>query len=375
MPRINIIRATPIKRTVRVIQCEGIFDISPLEQSSESWTLDLELPETWNIGLIVGPSGSGKSTMLRELYSDSLTRRYSWSDSNSIVDDFPKSMGVREIVELLCSVGFSSPPSWLRPFRVLSNGEQFRVALARALTENDDTIAIDEFSSVVDRTVAQISSSAFQRTVRRRNQQAVLASCHYDIIDWLEPDWIFEPHLNKMQRGRLWRRPKIDLKIYRVHHSAWRIFRKHHYLDTDLNHAAICFVALWQDRPVAFSAWLNLVSGSTAGKREHRTVTLPDFQGIGIGNALSELCAALWRGLGFRAFSTTSHPAMIRHRNKSPLWNMHRAPAFGAHGGRAWRAKGLNKRVALHRLTAGFEFVGPALNTDLSRRILAAPTA
>lgn len=40
---------------------------------------------------------------------------------------------IKEITGLFTAVGFSSPPSWARPYRVLSNGEQFRCDLAPAL--------------------------------------------------------------------------------------------------------------------------------------------------------------------------------------------------------------------------------------------------
>ena len=40
---------------------------------------------------------------------------------------------IKEITRLFTAVGFSSPPSWIKPYHVLSNGEQFRCDLARAL--------------------------------------------------------------------------------------------------------------------------------------------------------------------------------------------------------------------------------------------------
>ena len=63
-------------------------------------------------------------------------------------------------------------------------------------------------------------------------------------------------------------------------------------------------------------------------------MTLPDYQGVGIGNALSDSIASLWRGLGYRALSTTTHPAMIRARARSPHWQMHRPPSQAR--GPAW---------------------------------------
>lgn len=362
MSGVNIVKGIDIQRTPRVMQVEGIFDVPPSQRSEEHWNVDLTLPESWNIGLIVGPSGSGKTTVARELFSDALVSGWDWPDNKSILDGFPISMSIKEIVELLSSVGFSSPPSWVRPFHVLSNGEQFRVNMARTLAEMPTLAVVDEFTSVVDRTVAQIGSAAIAKTIRRRNQQFIAVSCHYDIIDWLEPDWVYQPHTNELQAGRcLWRRPTINLTIQRVHHSAWQLFRKHHYLDTNLNTSAACFVAFWNDVPVAFSSWLHFLSGSRdKTKREHRTVCLPDYQGVGIGNALSDYCAAMFKGLGFSSISTTSNPSMTYSRNRSTNWKMTKSPKRNSAGGKFSKDKRFH--FAINRLTAGFEYVGPALS-------------
>jgi hypothetical protein len=86
-------------------------------------------------------------------------------------------------------------------------------------------------------------------------------------------------------------------------------------------------------------------------------VTLPDYQGAGIGHALSSLIASMWRALGYWATSTTTHPALIQARRRSPFWALHRAPSFAEeHEG---RLPGL--RHATTRLTAGFKYTGPAL--------------
>jgi hypothetical protein len=208
----------------------------------------------------------------------------------------------------------------------------------------------------VDRNVAQIGSAAIAKTVRRRNQKFIAVSCHYDILDWLEPDWVYEPATDTLTLGRSLRRPKIELEVCRIHYAAWQLFRKHHYLDTTLNKAAACFLITWRGVPVAFSSWLPMPSGTLKNAwREHRTVTLPDFQGVGIGNAASAYCASIMRGLGKRAFSSTSHPAMIGARDRSPLWRVSRATGLAA-------ADGGGKFVhSTRRLTAGFEYIGPAM--------------
>jgi hypothetical protein len=424
-----------------------MFDVPSAERSEMRLAADLPLEERdWQIGLIVGPSGCGKSTLARELFPQALGMGFDWPEDRSIVDAFPAAMGIREIVGLLSSVGFSSPPSWLRPFRVLSNGEQFRVTLARALAESPELAVIDEFTSVVDRTVARIGSAAIARTIRRGapgtpRRRLVAVSCHYDIIDWLAPDWVYDPAANEFQwrwlpggvaevkgvervegdssagrcdgvdatvrcqlstdnsRACLFARPAIELEIARVHRSAWQLFKPHHYLSAKLHKGAKCFVAFVREdegverveevkeveganelrisldagraqirnsksefrnpflRPAAFTAVIHRPDAKGGFWAEHRTVCLPDFQGVGIGNALSEFVAALFVATGKRYCSRTSHPAMIRHRARSPLWSMHEAPALGSRHSGKYAA--FNRSAALERLTAGFRFVGP----------------
>lgn len=357
MPRVDIVRAIPIERTPRVMQLEGIFDVTPAERSEVRWQVELPIEQKeWSIGLVVGPSGCGKSTLARELFGDALVTRYSWPEERSIVDAFPAGVPIRDITMLLSSVGFSSPPSWVRPFHVLSTGEQFRTTVARAIAENPDKLfAIDEFTSVVDRTVAQIGSCAIAKTVRRRRQKFVAVSCHRDIIDWLQPDWTYDPSTDTFQWRELQRRPPIRLAINRVHPSTWRIFSKHHYLTATLHRAARCFVAFVDQSPVAFHSYLPAV-GFPNTWRGHRSVTLPDYQGAGIGNALITYLAGMWAGLGARVLRITGHPAEIASAKRSPQWRMIRKPSM--------TGKDVGGKVRQHattRLTASFEYAGAAL--------------
>src|SRR5262249_12527004 len=153
---------SPVVLSPRVQQIQGMFDLAPEKTSRLTWDVSLPLEERpWSIGLITGPSGCGKSTIARRLWpsavrwQDALT----WPSDRSVLDAFPSSLPVKEVVALLSSVGFSSPPAWLRPFQVLSTGQQFRVTLARLLAEADSLIVFDEFTSTVDRTVAQVGSA------------------------------------------------------------------------------------------------------------------------------------------------------------------------------------------------------------------------
>jgi len=361
-----------IRRTPRVMQVEGIFDVPAKEKCSLSWSVDLPIEDAdWNVGLIVGPSGCGKSTIARNLWGDLVDREHEWPRDKSVLDAFPEEMSVKDVVALMSSVGFSSPPSWLRPYDVLSNGERFRVKIARMLAEAPDLTVVDEYSSVVDRTVAKIGSAAIAKTVRRRGQKFIAVTCHEDVEEWLQPDWVYRPAEGRFARRSLQRRPDIRLEINRVHHSAWRLFSKHHYLSAAHNPAATAFVAFWEGKPVAFDSWLPFVGrlrGKKRAYRGHRTVCLPDYQGVGIGNYLFQQVARCFSGLGFRAFSNTAHPAQIHHRMKSPDWRMTAAPRSTAKDG--GEHKEMGKSRAWNRLMASFEFIGDPMPRDEANRML-----
>jgi len=344
-----------------------MFELPPTLKSEVQWSGELPIDSRpWSIGMIVGPSGSGKSTLAREMFGDSLITQFDWSHDRSIVDDFPRSLGIKQITAMLSQVGFSSPPSWLRPFRCLSNGEQFRVTLARAMAENADLFVIDEFTSVVDRTVAQIGSAAIAKSIRLSGHRMIAVGCHYDVIDWLQPDWIYEPHTNQFQWRSLCRRPPIELEIIRCDTSLWNRFKRHHYLDTSLNKSAKCFAALYKSEPVAFTAVLHFPHPTASRWREHRTVCLPDYQGVGIGNALSEFVASMFRATGKPYSSVTSNPAMITHRAKSKNWNMRATPMLHAKVGKTSSIKGFTS--ASSRLTASFDYTGP-IRTDDAKKL------
>src|SRR5207302_1929939 len=121
--------------------------------------------------------------------------------------------------------------------------------------------------------------------------------------------------------------------------------------------------------PATFTAVLFHPHPTRPGWREHRTVCLPDFQGIGLGSAMSEFIASIYRATGKPYFSTTSHPSLVRHRARSPLWRLTRKP-----GMKTDHHSGLSTHSSLGRLTAGFEYIGPRRTEDAERLgVLARP--
>jgi GNAT superfamily N-acetyltransferase len=121
--------------------------------------------------------------------------------------------------------------------------------------------------------------------------------------------------------GRYLCRPKIDISIYSCKYNLWELFKKHHYLNNKLNKASRCYVGIWNNEIICFSAAITYPSGTVKNAwREHRTVVLPDYQGMGIGTRFSDAIAQIFVDEGKRYFSRTAHPRMGEYRNKSSLW-------------------------------------------------------
>lgn len=354
MPRLRPVVETPVRRTARVLQVEGLFDVPPAERREKTWDLTVDLDaQPWQVGLIVGPSGAAKTTVARALFGTDWERPLEWDPTAAVVDNFPETLGIREIVGWLTAVGFGSAPHWLQPFHTLSTGEQFRVSVARQLAETDLAI-VDEFTSVVDRQVAQVASHAIQKAVRRTTKRLVALSCHYDVLDWLQPDWVLQPHLGTFDWRHLQRRPPITLAIHAVDRAAWTLFRHHHYLSGRLQPNARCFGAWLGEELVAFNAVTPFPHATThTVMMGHRLVVLPDYQGLGIGGRFDEWLGEYLYQHGYR--NVVAHPAMIATYRRSPRWReMSSVPRSSRSASAALRRR---HYVGSGRGTHSFEYV------------------
>lgn len=204
---VSVVRESKPSSSFRVNCVRNEFDYQP-ESVCEKFNGTIDMPDVWNVGCIVGSSGSGKSTILNELFENTVVDLPS-ERAMSVIDDMPSSVSVKDIEMMFTNLGFSSVPSWLKPYAVLSNGEKMRADLAYTLlSANDDSpVSFDEFTSVVDRDVAENLSVSLQKTVRRENKRFIAVTCHRDVLDWLQPDWVYDTDVCKM----------IDPKVSSLH--------------------------------------------------------------------------------------------------------------------------------------------------------------
>lgn len=333
------------------------FDIQNREETYVSIPMNISKAKDfdWNIGVILGGSGSGKTTILKQCGK---IKNPDFNADKSLISNFDW-LEPKDAAFVLTSIGLSSVPTWLRPFHLLSNGEQYRAKLAYVVASANDgeVILIDEYTSVVDRDVAKAMSFALQKYIRRENKKIILASCHYDILEWLMPDWTCSPQKGGvLERGEWLRqgRPKITLQVSRVEAETWNIFKKHHYLTEDVNKSCKFLLFEWNEKPVGIIALINQPNkgGKASAMGISRIVVLPDYQGMSIGVHICEFSAAILinNGASNVYIKTISH-ALGKYMSKSKKW---KPTGNNGKNGRT-DAKAKNRKI---RPSYCYEYVG-----------------
>jgi len=172
------------------IKAAQSVDLNIKEKLTHELKVDTDFPVEWNVGVIIGNSGSGKSTLAAKLFG---FESFEPDSSKAIIDQFPDSWTYEQRAAALCGMGLSSVPCWIRPMRTLSTGQQARATAALKLEHAGSvTIVLDEWTSTVDRNVAMIMSERLSKFARSNKKHVVVCACHFDILAWLQPDWIID---------------------------------------------------------------------------------------------------------------------------------------------------------------------------------------
>ena len=350
--------------TYRAARVKSLFNA----ESGCNFDLEVEadLSGDWQIGAIVGASGSGKTSIGRQLFGGGriVDLAEGWPADKPIIDAISPDGDFNAVCDTLSAVGLDSVPSWLRPFRVLSNGEQFRAGLARLILDGEGDCVVDEFTSVVDRQIARIGSLAFQKKWRKtEGRKVVVCSPHYDILDWLQPDWVIDTNEGTFERGRHRQRPEIKLEILKTDSGYWRYFKPHYYLDLPMPPAAEYFVGTVGGELCCHMAVAPRFNNGTY--RGTRLVTMPEWQGVGIATTFLDWVAEYHlqgngrKGRKYPMDFHTSHPGLCAYFRSSPKWTQISAATHGGNKAKAKKSAKVMSGYGGHfRAIQGFRYLG-----------------
>lgn len=297
--------------------------VTQTEFSRRIVELPNELPD-FQLMAVIGGSGSGKSTLLHTMAS---TGKYhfpgkTYRTGTAIVSNFASR---DDAVARLSAVGLKSIPTWVKPREVLSIGEGFRADLALNI---DDYTLFDEFTSTVDRNVARSCCTSLGKYIRRSGKKGiVVCSCHKDFIERLKPDLVLDiDNLSVYDLRGVEFQNLIQIDICRTQEkSLWNVFKEHHYMSSELNGACHFYVMRLHDTGElvgCFSTLSQMTGTKKWGWRVHRTVVLPDYQGLGISSRTLNFFGDYYHKQGrFLSIRTSSIP-MLNSLKNNPLWEV-----------------------------------------------------
>lgn len=349
---VTIDQSVPASDSYRAARVKSLFNATDEQATRFRLTANLPIDDDgWRVGLVVGPSGSGKSSIGRALWDGAaFYEGQDWPPDAPIIDAIAPGGDFDAITGALSQAGLGDVPAWLRPYGVLSTGQRFRADLARILAEAPPRVVVDEFTSVVDRQIARVGAQAFSKAWKRTGGQAVLLSCHYDITEWLQPDWVYDTATHEFTRGSVQPRPPVDVEIRLGGWDLWPLFKSHHYLDSGPMIGAKCYVAFVDGEPVAH---LGMGTAQVAAKRNGRRVAaveargcrlvvMPEWQGAGVGmRFLNTVCELQRVGEGVlpgRRMTTifhTSHPQLCASLRRDRRWRQVSAALHGVNKGKS----------------------------------------
>lgn len=365
MKNYSITLKSPVSNSFRCKKAADSLDIDVEKKSVHHLSVDADITTDFNIGLVIGVSGSGKTTFAKEIYGSEVFKN-DIDESKPIIEQFPKEMTYDECAQVLNGVGLTSVPCWIRPVYTLSNGQKARAEVALQLCGDKEIIVIDEWTSVVDRTVAKVMSVCVQKMARRQKKKVILLSCHYDIVDWVNPDWIIDCNKqNYTNRRLLWldykREEKLNFEIRKADRKTWKMFSKYHYLSDKLPGGHIeTFGLFHNEEQIGFQCFANYVPwGNKLKKKQmhsNRTVVHPDYAGLGLGvmiiNETSKLMSVEF-DVRAKFTSTPIYKAFVRHPDKWKLTTVERKMKANLSGNMT-RAGGFREKVK----TYSFKYIG-----------------
>lgn len=334
--------------------CEDIIKTFGL--SEEGWMeslSNLDIPKDGVI-LITGASGVGKSLLLKDI-----SRHF--SNIRKIPNDIDKEKSIAEIISYgdageviryLSKFGLGEPRILIGPFSHLSDGQKERFLIALALLQGVGPLILDEFTTRLDRRTALIVAMNLGKILRSNKQSAFIASCHDDIVDFLNPDI----HIKLCSNGKhriVNKKPKstnilksLEIKIKKGSIDDYKKLSRYHYENDNPNdidmlaplvdHVVTAYskgelvgvnlcIRPW---PKAFDIFPEFSEINKYVLQSFRVIVHPQYRGIGLTKALDVIPNANTKILlSWSAFSSYySFPILASYqRLNSPFETMSHA--------------------------------------------------
>lgn len=319
---------SPVSSSFRCQKAADSLDIDVSKKSVHELNITADVKTQFNIGLILGASGSGKTTLAKHIFGENVFD-FEFDETKPVIEQFPDEYSYDDCAKMLSGIGLTSVPCWIRPIYTLSNGQKTR-AIAALQMAKCDTFVVDEWTSVVDRTVAKAMSNCIQKFSRKTNKTIILLSCHYDVVEWLNPDWIIDCNKQEyIERRSLWqnyeRQEKLQFDIAKCDRKSWRFFSKYHYLSEKIPGGHVEFFGMYHNgEQIGFICYANYVPHrKNTIKQMHfnRLVIHPDYIGLGLGEYLLNETAKIMSNNGFdvrgKFSSVPTYKILLRSPN---LW-------------------------------------------------------
>lgn len=313
-----------VAKSFRCIKAANSLDIDSEAKSKHSFKVAADLETDYNIGLIVGASGSGKTTLAHKMFGEDCFQTL-LDTSKPIMDQLPEELTYDECASLLSGVGLTSVPCWIRPVYTLSNGQKARAEACLQMLS--PRAVIDEWTSVVDRNVAKVMSHCIQKHARKKNKQIILLSCHYDVMEWLNPDWVID--CNKQEYsdrrsmvGTFIRTDQLRLSVREVTKQTWPYFSKYHYLSERLPTGRIFTYGLFRgEDQIGFICYAAYIIGNQTTFFPNRAVVHPDYAGLGLGIKLIDETSKLMVLKGYDIKLKGTSIPVYKMLLKDKLWH------------------------------------------------------
>lgn len=322
--------SSEVSKSFRCQKAADSLDIDVNKKSIHKLSIEADIDSDFSIGLIIGASGSGKTTLAKHIYGEECFKEY-LDLSKPVIDQFPKEFKYEQCAEILTGVGLTSVPCWIRPAYTLSNGQRTRAEVALAIANKSELTIIDEWTSVVDRTVAKVMSHCISKTIRKqKGRRVVLISCHYDVVEFLNPDWVIDCNKQEFQdRRSLWQRfertEKLTFEVRETDGKEWKYFSKYHYLSDKLPVGKMYHYGLFcGEDQIGYLNYANYVPKRPDKKMIYhfnRLVIHPDYVGFGLGiKFLNEATTHLKGKINCDVFGAFSSVPVYKALTRDKRW-------------------------------------------------------